>query len=70
MYSHDVSLFDAGEEDGDEQEREGQVQQEGLDQRLRAVHFRIELGHTLYLEHEIGKLPNGRAATKEKHFLI
>ena len=48
-----VSLFDSGEYDGDEQEREGQVQQEGVDERLRAVHFRVELGHAFYLQNKL-----------------
>ena len=45
LYSQYISLLDSGEDDGNEQECEGQVEQEGIDERLRAVHFRVELGH-------------------------
>ena len=44
-YSQYISLFDSGEDDGDEQECEGQVQQEWIDVCLRAIHFRIEFRH-------------------------
>ena len=45
FHSQYVSLLDSGEDDGDEQECERQVQQEGIDERLRAVHFGVELRH-------------------------
>ena len=44
-HSQYVNLFDSGEDDGDEQECERQVQQEWIDERLRAIHFWKELRH-------------------------
>ena len=53
-----ISLFDSGEYDRYEQQREGQVQQEVVNVRLRAVHFRVELGHAFYLHNEFEVEPD------------